>query len=297
MNTFLDSNVTAKLAAWYLRDFSFQRGKGAVNKILGRFLRITTCDGIKLRLTNPLEFHQRTLLYNNSAFEPEVTSVLASILKEGDTFFDVGANLGYYTLLASKRVGFRGHVHSFEPAPRQFEHLSLNVRINQATNIILNNVALADASGEREMLFSLGWNQGTHSFGATEGTTAKGFVKCRTIDEYVATNAIERIDALKVDVEGAELLVFQGAEKTIQSFEIPVIFFEACEHHARAVGNSTIELKRYLRQLGYGIFRLNSDSGLERTEDTEEAFANLLAIHARASDRLLKSWEQARKCN
>ena len=299
MNSFIYGNVAARLATWYLRDFGLQRGKGVVNRLLGRFLRITTRDGIKLRLTNPLEYHQRTLLYTNLAYEPEVTSIMTSILEEGDTFFDVGANLGYYTLLASKRVGFHGQVHAFEPAPQQFEHLSLNVRINRATNVVLNNVALSEATGEREMQFSLGWNQGTHSFGATEGATTTGLVRCRTIDEYVASNRIERIDALKVDVEGAELLVFRGAEKTIRSFLIPVIFFEACEHHARALGNSTIEVKSYLRQLGYDIFRLNAESGLERTEDVEEDFANLIAIHTRAKDRLSKvnSWQRASNGN
>ena len=288
MNSSINCNVAARLATWYLRDFGFHRGKGVVNRLLGRFLRITTSDGIKLRLTNPLEYNQRTLLYTNSVYEPEVTSIMSSILEAGNTFFDVGANLGYYTLLASKRVGFHGQVHAFEPAPQQFEHLSLNVRINRATNVVLNNVALSEAPGEREMLFSLGWNQGTHSFGVAEGATMTGLVRCRTIDEYVASNRIKQIDVLKVDVEGAELLVFRGAEKTIRSFSIPVIFFEACEHHSRALGNTTIEVKSYLRHLGYDIFRLNGDSGFERTEDVEEEFANLIAIHARAKDRLLK---------
>jgi FkbM family methyltransferase len=294
MNTDVDTGLLARLATWYLRDFQVQRGKGAINRLLGKFLRITTREGVRLRLTNPLEYHQRTLLYDNAGYEPEVTSAILSVLQEGHTFFDVGANLGYYTLLASKKVGSSGRVHAFEPAPAQFEHLMLNARINRTANVVLNNIALAEARGERDMLLSLGWNQGTHSFGATEGPTRAYRVPCATIDEYVATNALERIDAMKVDVEGAELLVFRGAEKTLRSLAIPVIFFEACEHHTRALGHSTREVKSFLRQLGYDAFRLTSGSGLKHAaQDVEEGFANLVAIHTRAGGRCRQALEES----
>lgn len=292
MNTDVNNGLLARLATWYLRDFQFQRGKGAVNGFLGKFLRITTSEGVRLRLTNPLEYQQRTLLYDNAGYEPEVTSAILSVLKEGHTFFDVGANLGYYTLLASKSVGASGRVHAFEPAPAQFEHLRLNTRINHADNVVLNNIALAESSGEREMLLSLSWNQGTHSFGATEGPTKAYRVPCATIDEYVATKGLKRIDAMKVDVEGAELLVFRGAERTLRSLTVPVIFFEACEHHARSLGHSTTEVKSFLGQLGYDTFRLTSNSGLnDASEDVTEGFANLVAIHSTAGGRFREALE------
>ena len=290
----LNRGLLARLATWYLRDFQFQRGKGAINQLLGKFLRITTSEGVRLRLTNPLEYHQRALLYEKAGYEPEVTSAILSVLKESYTFFDVGANLGYYTLLASKIVGATGRVHAFEPAPEQFEHLKLNARLNHATNAVLNNIALAESRGEREMFLSLSWNQGTHSFGATEGPTKTYHVSCATIDEYVARNRIRRIDTMKVDVEGAELLVFRGAENTLRSLAVPVIFFEACEHHARSLGHSTIEVKSFLRHLGYDIFRLSSPSGLKHaSEDVEEAFANLVAIHSRAGVRCRQALEES----
>jgi len=295
MNTDVDTGLLARLATWYLRDFQFQRGKGAINRLLGKFLRITTRGGVRLRLTNPLEYHQRTLLYDHAGYEPEVTSAILSVLQESHTFFDVGANLGYYTLLASKKVGSSGRVHAFEPAPAQFEHLRLNARLNRAANVVLNNIALAEAKGEREMLLSLGWNQGTHSFGATEGPTKAYRVPCATIDGYVVSNGLERIDAMKVDVEGAELLVFRGAERTLRSLAVPVIFFEACEHHARAVGHSTAEVKSFLNHLGYDIFQLTSRSGLKPTAKVEEEFANLVAIHSRTGGRCRQSLEESNR--
>jgi len=278
-----------KFARWYLRDFSFQRGKGAVNKLLGKFLRITTKEGTHIRLTNPLEYNQRLLLYDETSYEPEVTSAISSVLESGHTFFDVGANLGYYTLLASMKVGSDGSVHAFEPAPAQFKHLNLNMRVNRATNIILNNVALAETAGEREMLLSLGWNQGIHSFAATEGPATSTRVSCATLDEYVVANGIRRIDAMKLDVEGAELLILRGSVETLRSLAVPVIFFETCEHHARKFGYSTVEVKYFLRQLGYEIFRLISPSGLEPAGDLLEEFANLVAIHSTSDTLLLRA--------
>ncbi|MEK6406913.1 MAG: FkbM family methyltransferase [Acidobacteriota bacterium] len=292
MNTDVDTGLLPRLATWYLRDFEFQRGKGAINRLLGRFLQITTREGVRLRLTNPLEYHQRMLLYDNEGYEPEVTSAISSVLKEGHTFFDVGANLGYYTLLASKKLGSSGLVHAFEPSPKQFEHLKLNARINGAANVFLNNIALAESSGDREMFLSLGWNQGTHSLGALDGPAETCRVQCVTIDEYVGMNGVQRIDAMKVDVEGAELLVFRGAEQTLRSLAVPVIFFEACEHHARAIGHSTAEVKSFLTQLGYDIFHLTLRSGLKPSaKNVDEEFANLVAIHSRTGESCRRSLE------
>jgi len=236
-----------------------------------------------------LEYNQRLLLYDETSYEPEVTSAISSVLESGHTFFDVGANLGYYTLLASTKVGSDGSVHAFEPAPAQFKHLNLNMRVNRATNIILNNVALAETAGEREMLLSLGWNQGIHSFAATEGPATSTRVSCATLDEYVVANGIRRIDAMKLDVEGAELLILRGSVETLRSLAVPVIFFETCEHHARKFGYSTVEVKYFLRQLGYEIFRLISPSGLEPAGDLLEEFANLVAIHSTSDTLLLRA--------
>ena len=79
------------------------------------------------------------------------------------TVVDIGANLGYFTLLASFLVGDTGCVHAFEPSHEQFKHLELDIGLNRVINVVLNNCAVAEGSGEREFFLMEGWNSGIHS--------------------------------------------------------------------------------------------------------------------------------------
>jgi len=277
------STVT-RLAASYLRDFPIVRGRGLVNRLLGRFLEIRLFDGIRLRLVNPLEYHQRVLLFSES-YEPETTRFLAAILRPGMVFMDVGANLGYYTLLAAKRVGPGGQVHAFEPAPAQFRHLSLNVGINSATNVALNNCAMADRDGEADLFLSDGWNQGTHSLGKTLGQKRSCRVRCTSLDHYVARAGITRLDVIKVDVEGAEFSVFRGGSETLASLQPRVLLFEACEEYAQSLGHSTGDVRRLLETCGYVIFRLDpAPAPVQVMASSVEPYANLVAMHSEAEN-------------
>jgi FkbM family methyltransferase len=276
-------NLLGWAAAWYLRAFPLQRGKGLLNRLLGSFLRVEVFRGVKVRILNPLEFHQRALLRGEPPLEPEVVDLVWRCLRPGSVFFDVGANLGLYSLLASRRVGSLGHVHAFEPAPAQFRHLEINARINGASNVILNNCAVSDSCAERDLFLSDGWNQGTHSFGAGPGRSVSCRVPCLTLDRYVEQRAVSRLDVIKVDVEGAEMLVFRGAEKTICSLSPRLIVFEAAEQHCQALGYSTSDLKRFLEEHGYAVYRLSAVSTPVGTSSKlPESYANLVALHTNA---------------
>src|SRR5579872_453438 len=88
----------ARFASWYFQRCSFQRGKGHLNRFFGRFLKVPIPGGASVRLTSPMEYVQAILL-SGRIYEPQETCLLFSALKPGMIFFDVGANLGYYTLL------------------------------------------------------------------------------------------------------------------------------------------------------------------------------------------------------
>ncbi len=254
-----------------------------MNRLLGKFLEVRTVDGMMIRLINPLEYHQRMLLFG-AAYEPELTGFLREILVPGMVFVDVGANLGYYTLLGGKRVGPRGQVHAFEPAPAQFRHLAQNVRMNGLRNVVLNECAVADRVGEAELFLSHGWNQGTHSLRMARDSGEACKVRCTSLDGYVTQAGIERIDVVKMDVEGGEMLVCLGARDTFTYVPPPVVVFEACEESALVFGHSTKDVKGILEGYGYTLFRLEATTAPVRaSKHSVEAFANLVGIHARAS--------------
>lgn len=277
--------LVVRAAARYLKDFPIARGRGFANRMLGRFLCVRVFDDVRLRLTNPLEYQQLLLLCDAQSYEPDVTRLLSATLQPGMVFFDVGANLGYYSLLGSKKVGKDGQVHSFEPAAAQFKHLKLNVSLNRAANVILNECALSDSRGETTLFLSEGWNQGTHSLARTNGQSSSCIVSRISVDEYVAMTGVKRLDVMKVDVEGAELLVFKGAQNTLLELKPSLLIFEASEPYAQSFGYSTSDLKQFVSRQGYTLFRLGeSDEPVAVDTSEQESYANLVGIHHQAHE-------------
>jgi FkbM family methyltransferase len=283
-----------RAAAWYLKDFPLVRGKGWVNRALGKFIRVKVFDEVELRLINPLEFHQKVLLFGDDLYEPQIMSLLSSALGPGKIFFDVGTNMGYHSLLASKLVGDKGRVHAFEPADTQFQHLQLNLRINHIENVTANQCAVAESTGEREFFISEGWNQGTHSLGKTAGQSKSCRVPCVSIDDYVEKQSVKRIDVMKVDVEGAELSVFKGAQRTLSTMPPPLLIFECCEEFSQPFGYSTRDVKQMIEQHGYNLYNLDiSPQPTRVSSSSPERYANIVALHSSADDSYLEALQAA----
>jgi len=143
-------------------------------------------------------------------FEPAAMTLFASLVHDGATVFDVGAHVGYYSLLASRLVGAQGHVVAFEPLPRNLGYLRRHVALNAATNVRVIGAAVADVPG-----------RATFEEGASgaEGMLGPG----GTLDVEVVTLDSVAYDAagvappsvLKIDVEGAEQRVLLGAERIL----------------------------------------------------------------------------------
>ena len=151
------------------------------------------------------------------------TRLLKKWLRPGDVFVDAGANLGWFTVLAGRLAGPTGKVFSFEPSPSIFEHLRRNVEINGLANVRLENSALGAAPGQAVLSGIRERNQGTGSIvrGVNASETAGCQVPVTTLDVYCKTQGIERIRMLKIDVEGAEGLVLDGAAQVLGLSEKP----------------------------------------------------------------------------
>lgn len=150
--------------------------------------------------------------------ERAVAQFLRQLIREGDVFFDLGANFGFYSFYVAPLCGRSGAIHAFEANPNLIPHLHRSVGLNNTCgNIKINAVAVGNESGKSLPLYDPD-RFGCSSLYAHEwlNRSSKVLVPSVTIDEYVRENRIERIDVMKVDIEGAELAAFQGMERTFR---------------------------------------------------------------------------------
>lgn len=184
--------------------------------------------------------------------DPKTIDTFLSWLKPASVFYDLGANAGYFTLMAN-RVITEGKIYAFEPSPaaRQLfeEHLKLNSAKITADNISLLPFAISDAENQIEFSDSNIQKEGnTYIKGSPifSGTENKITVQCYSVDG-LQQQGFERPDVMKIDVEGAEYDVLQGAVNTLQRYK-PCILLATHDCHLPGVQVKCVQL---LKQLGY----------------------------------------------
>jgi FkbM family methyltransferase len=188
-------------------------------------------------------------------YDLPVVRVIQELLKPGMTFVDVGAHVGQYSLLASGLVGREGAVHSFEPEPETFALLQHNVRINGLRNVHLVRCALAKSSKDAELYVARPDNIGQTSLRQPNNFSGvRVNVQCRTVDDYAEEHGIDRIDLIKIDVEGAELDVLLGARGVLSRNPKPHIIIEFWEEFLQAYGSSCAQVAEFLQGNGYSLF-------------------------------------------
>lgn len=142
-------------------------------------------------------------------WEPNLTAWLKRRLRRGDVFVDVGANIGYFSLLASHLVGGKGTVVAVEASPSICAQLRANIDLNRLVNVRVVNAAVADACGTRR-LFRAPHNIGASSMYADVGFTDEGEIEAKPLTRLLTTEEAMRVRVIKVDVEGAEIEVIKG---------------------------------------------------------------------------------------
>lgn len=162
--------------------------------------------------------------------EPSVVQGLEELVQPGWTAIDVGANIGYFTLLMAKRVGPQGKVIAFEPLAENFNILQENIKLNRHPNVVAENCALMSSS-ERVELRSA--TPGAITWVASvrvkqDSAVESESVEAISLDEYVEKKGIAKVDFLKIDVEGAEESVLDGATKVLER-DKPVLLIELHE--------------------------------------------------------------------
>lgn len=205
---------------------------------------------------------QRTI-FAEGEYEPEVTRQLMSELGDDDVFYDIGANVGYYTCAALK-MGVK-FVHAFEPDPIAASVLRLNLRLNGATSASCQvaEMALGCRAGSGVFHRSHVWNSGRSGFRPVDAV-ASFEVPIETIDSLLAAGRAPPPTVLKVDVEGLEHEVLLGAHRLLENNPPRLIVFEAERDLLASPGHP---LTGYLRECGYAIEHVPRLSGA--MEDVE----------------------------
>lgn len=210
-------------------------------------------------------------ILNFGRYEPGDREVLLGCAKPGGVAIDVGANIGYYALSLARRMP-GGVVHAFEPVPAVFADLERNVRINGADNVRAWRMGLGDAAGD--LVFQVDPDYCTRTSMGGLGDPSLPTITCPVVrlDDFVREQGIERVDLIKADVEGAELLVIRGALDTIER-DRPAIFLEMLRKWSARFDYHPNDIIGLLGGLGYRCQAV-TDGGLRpfsvMTDETVE---------------------------
>jgi FkbM family methyltransferase len=213
--------------------------------------------GLNMRLYGDSELCRLIYCCN---FEATERAFLNHFLRPGDTFIDVGANIGLFTLIAATRVGRAGSVVAFEPTTTTHARLMDNVELNEFSNVNCMNLALSDHSGYVDLI------QSTDGFDAwnslAEPIAGKTFhkepVEVIEWDRYAEEHdLIGRTTMMKIDVEGWESRVLAGGKEVFNRTDAPLLQVEFADETAKAAGSSCRDLYQCLENFGYRMFVYN----------------------------------------
>jgi len=217
----------------------------------------------------------------NGNFESAELRFVEKFLRPGMTVFDIGAHHGLYTMLASRKVGKTGRVIAFEPSARERALLARHLRLNQSVSVTIEKSAIGSEKGKADLFLVAGGEDGCNSLRRpkTMAESSTTEVDVTTIDEYILENKIDRVDFVKLDIEGAELAALKGARGLLSARERPVVLAEVYEIRSEPWGYRSREIVDFLEALGYQWHRITEDGELEEQDITVSRFdANLVAV-------------------
>lgn len=236
----------------------FQRGSLPPRRLRSMFLpfvpvRIEVEPLISMQL-DPEDLVSRAIL-ETGQWESDSWRKIEEHLPLGGTFVDVGAHIGYYSLKAARVVGPTGHVIAIEPNPQTVKTLTDNIRASGARVVAVQPVACTDSEGMLDLFLAARTNTGETSLSRSNASQSGAVVaihrvRTRRLDDIIQETAPSRVDAIKIDVEGAEFLVLKGARQTLMRYS-PTLIVELVDKQLRSMGTTAAEVTEFLGSLGY----------------------------------------------
>ena len=230
----------------------------------------------------------QALQFIHRSFDTADFRAISQLVQVGDVAFDVGANVGEYSVLLSRQCGAAGQVWAFEPVPDTYWRLRETLALNRCGNVTPVQAAVGDKSGTVQMnLFEpqySAWN----TLGMPEMVTPEGErvspaksvdVPSCTLDEFRRCEKIEKIHFLKVDVEGFEEAVFRGAAELLRERRIDCVCFEISQAPLKGAKATSRSIFAVLEGFGYLAYRFDDANGSFHgpIQDTTEYWANFYA--------------------
>ncbi len=185
---------------------------------------------------------------------------------------------------AAKRTGPLGIVHAFEPLDSNFARLLSNIELNNVSNVVAQKLALLDHARQSKFYPSPNKNSGVGRLVPDNWTDSHCVIEAITLDDYCDQHAVGSVDLLKLDVEGAEYFVLQGATRLLSSSSPPMIVFEVNREMAEDLGSSPENIETLLNQLGYSIFGYRAARWEELSLTGFSGHEDFLALPKSAAD-------------
>jgi len=259
--------LVAAAARAYIRRGPTQLGKRLVYRAVGRAAKgagpVVARTGFGFRMFCDLEDLIQSYIYHFGVWEPDVSAFLARRLRPGDVFIDVGAHVGYHSLLSARIVGPSGKVVAVEASPRIFTRLKENLALNCADNVVALNVAASDSPGQVQVYAATRRNTGETTimrerqtlFGE-RGFRPEGVVPAAPLDAMVQSSDLARAKIVKLDVEGAEGPVLHRVLDRLSDYG-------EAEFLVELSGEGQLWFEAFERE-GYHAYRIENDYRFER---------------------------------
>lgn len=248
--------------------------------------RLKSISHLQLKLKQYKNFYPIFIRSVLKISEKHEIKLLKSILKPGMRVLDIGANMGLYTEITSKIVRDKGHVFAFEPEPYNFEILSKLISSKKLSNVTPLQLALSNKPGEMKLYID-DVNPGNHSFAQTNLYLGSNHyeVQTKTLDEL--KSVIGKIDFIKIDVQGAEGLVFEGAKQFLEDNKKISILLEYWPSGLEHMQTDHLKFIEQFYKKGFKVWVLNKGTkpesasfkdiqDLVKSWDSESDYSNLL---------------------
>ena len=236
------------------------------------------------------EFDKRYIpieIINFGVFEKNERPFFDFISKRSKVIFDIGANIGFYSLFFSKST-FKNKIYAFEPVKRTFEKLTNHIKINKCNNIYPYNLALSDVETKKNIFYSIS-ESGSSSFKniKNEKKIQKELVSLISLDKFCKDKKIKKIDFIKCDVEGYELFVLKGSVYTLRKFK-PVVFCELLRKWSKKFNYSVNDVVNFFSNINFNCYKIKNKKLVSVKTITDKTInTNFIFIHTDLSKNIV----------